>query len=336
MLKKDFRGEVWTNIDEEVLKMMVQINDEDVDGKVGEDSYTARATEYLQSFFDDEIAVLYTINGTAANIIALKALLGRYMAVICSAQAHINTYECGALEYNLGNKILYAPTPDAKLTTEIIDKLLFEEESHKYYPGVIAITQPTELGTLYTLDEIKTLATYAHEKGMKLFIDGARLGSALATLGVTIREMIVDTGVDAFTVGGTKAGAMFGEAVVFTQKEMLVAGDYILKQSLQHLDKSKFLGAQMLRLFTDELWIKNFTHANAMAKLLETELGKKGIKPYFPVQSNMIFCVIEPQILNKIRAEFDLKYWFKDKKVVRIATTHATTKEAVMRLIELI
>ena len=333
MANKTFRGEVWNNIDEKVLSEIVRINSEDVDGKVGQDKYTALATKYLQSFFESEIAVLYTINGTAANIIALKALLDRYGAVICAEQAHINTYECGALEYNLGNKIITVPSFDAKITPEAIEKTLYEHKSHSYCPQVIAITQPTELGTLYTVDELKALSAYAHEKGMNLFIDGARLGSALASLGISIREMIAETGVDAFTVGGTKAGAMFGEAVVFTDKGSLRAGDYILKQSLQHFDKSKFLGIQMLTLFEDDRWIKNFDHANKMAKLLEIGLKEKGIMPYFPVESNMVFCTVEADVLKNMNESFDLKYWYEDKKVVRIATTFSTSEEDVRGLL---
>ena len=335
MLNTGFRGEVWNNIDDKVLSDIVKINSEPVDGKVGQDSYTKKATAYLQSFFSREIAVSYTINGTAANIIALKSMLDRFGAVICAEQAHINTYECGALEYNLGNKILALPTEDAKITPEMIDKLLISHKSHGYYPQVIAITQPTELGTLYTLDQLRALAVYAHKKGMKLFVDGARLGSALAALKCTLREMMEETGVDVFTVGGTKAGAMFGEAVVFTDKNTLSAGDYMLKQSLQHFDKSKFLGVQMLSLFEDDRWIKNFDHANKMAKLLEERLTQKGIEIYFPVESNMVFCVIEKDVLEKVREVFDLKYWFEDKKVVRIATTFATTEQDVLKLAEL-
>lgn len=336
MLNRSFRGEVWNNVDSQVLEELVRINDEQVDGKVGQDKYTAKATEYLQSFFDTEISVLYTINGTAANIIALKALLDRAGSVICAEQAHINTYECGALEYNLGNKILTIPTDNAKITTEMIDRLLFEHKSHQYCPQVIAITQPTELGAVYTIDELKVLVEYAHSKGMKLFVDGARLGSALAHLNCTLREMMEETGVDVFTVGGTKAGAMFGEAVVFTNKSAHFAGDYILKQSLQHFDKSKFLGSQMLTLFQNNRWIKNFEHANKMAKLLEEQLGRKGINPYFPVESNVMFCKIEESILERMRTVYDIRYWFEDKKVVRITTTFSTTEEDVLRLANLI
>lgn len=332
MKNKTFRGEVWNNIDPKVLEKIVKVNTEDVDGKVGNDRYTKQATEYLQSFFEKEIAVLYTINGTAANIVALKALLDRFGAVICTENAHINTYECGALEYNLGNKILTAPSLDAKLTPRMIDDVLIEHKSHQYIPQVIAITQPTEMGLVYTIDEIKTLATYAHSRNMKLFIDGARLGAALASLNVSLREMMEQTGVDVFTVGGTKAGAMFGEAVVFTNKADLSAGDYILKQSLQHFDKSKFLGAQMLALFENDRWIQNFKHANKMAKLLEDELVRKGIKIAFPVESNVLFCILDEDALSKIGEVYDLKYWYEDKKIVRIATTFATTKEDIIKL----
>ena len=332
-MNKAFRGEVWNNIDKQVLTEIVRINDEDVDGKVGQDKYTAQATAYLQSFFDKEISVLYTINGTAANIIALKALLDRFGSVICAEQAHINTYECGALEFNLGNKILTVPTTDAKITPLMIDKMLYDHRGHGYCPQVIALTQPTELGTLYTLDELKAIVAYGHSKGMKIFVDGARLGSALASLECTLREMMAETGVDVFTVGGTKAGAMFGEAVVFLDKNTLRAGDYILKQSLQHFDKSKFLGIQMLTLFENDRWVKNFDHANKMAKLLEDQLREKGIKAYFPVQSNMVFCIIEEPILRQMKKSFDLKYWIEDKKLVRIATTFSTTKDDIIKLI---
>ena len=335
-MNKAFRGEVWNNVDEAVLEALVRINAESVDGKVGHDGYTARATAYLQSFFTKEIAVLYTINGTAANVVALKAMLDRYGAVVCAEQAHINTYECGALEYNLGNKILSVPTADAKLTVDAIEACLASHAPHGYKPQVLAITQPTELGTLYSIEELKRLVSYAHGKGMRVFIDGARIGAALASLRVTLREMIEDTGVDVFTVGGTKAGAMFGEAVVFTDATSLKEGDYILKQSLQHFDKSKFLGAQMLALFEGDRWVKNFDHANRMAKLFERELTKKGILIYFPVESNAVFCVMEREVLDRIRTEYDLKYWFEDRHVVRIVTTFATKEEDVLRLASLI
>ena len=146
--------------------------------------------------------------------------------------------------------------------------------------------------------------------------------------------MMADTGVDVFTVGGTKAGAMFGEAVVFTEGSIPTASEYMLKQSMQHIDKSKFLGAQMLCLFENDRWVKNFAHANDMAKLLEARLLEKGIEIYFPVQSNMVFCVLDKEALAKANKVYDLKYWYPDKKVARIATTFATKAEDVLRLVD--
>lgn len=336
MQEKAFRGEVWNNIDPVVLERIVQINTEPVDGKVGQDSYTAKADRYLQSFFEQEIGVLYTINGTAANVVALKGMLDRFGSVVCAQQAHINTHECGAVEYNLGNKILPIPTADGKLTPIMVEEMLRQRAGEQYCPQVLAITQPTELGALYTVEEIRALAEYAHGKGMQLFIDGARLGAALAALGVSIREMLAETGVDVFTVGGTKAGAMFGEAVVFSHKAQLKQGDYILKQSMQHFDKSKFLGAQMLALFENDRWIRNFDHANKMAKRLGELLTEKGIPLYLPVESNMVFCVLEEEQLEKMCACYDLKYWFQEQKVVRIATTFATEEAEIMQLVNCI
>ena len=336
MLKKDFRGEVWTNVDKGLMELMLRINSEEVDGKVGEDSYTAAAVAELQKQFEREIAVLWTMNGTAANIIALKALLSRFGSVIAAEQSHIGLYECGALEYNLGAKLLTARTTDAKLTPALIEGVIAEHKSHAYIPEVIAITQPTEMGTLYTVSELKAITDYAHSRGIRVFVDGARLGSALATLGISLGEMIGKTGIDAFTVGGTKAGAMLGEGVVFTDKSMLNAGSYILKQSMQHIDKSKFLGAQMLYLLEDDRWIKNFDHANKMAKMIEEGLTARGIEPYFPVESNMVFCKMEPELLEKIRRVYDLKYWFEDKKVVRICATFDTEESAVRELLSLL
>lgn len=333
MAKKNFRGEVWNNVDDAVMAELLRINAEDVDGKVGHDSYTAMANEYLQSFFDNKISVLYTINGTAANIVALKALLHRFGSVVCAEQTHIDTHECGALEYNTGAKIITVPSSDAKIDPSSIEKALAARAGQQLHPEVIVITQPTELGTLYTLDQLSALADYAHKHGMKLFIDGARLGSALASLGVTLKEMIADTGVDAFTVGGTKAGAMFGEAVVFTNSDDLVEGEYLLKQSMQHFDKSKFLGAQMLTLFEDDRWIKNFAHANAMATLIAEGLTQRGIKLYLPVESNMVFCILDEDTLARMNCEFDLTYWYADRKVVRITTTFSTTVDDVEKLI---
>ena len=333
---RDFRGEVWTNVHPAVMDAVAKVNNDVIDGGVGEDGHSKHATALVQKYFKDEIYTTYAISGTAANIIALKCMLDSWSTVLCAEQAHINNYECGALEYNLGNKILAIKSDDGKLTPELLDKLILKHKKYKYIPKVVAITQPTEFGTLYSVEELKTLCDYAHNKGMYVFIDGARIANALSALSVTLTDMIEYPDVDAFTIGGTKAGAMFGEMVVLRRKEFANHLNYVQKQSMQHLDKSKFLGVQIEYLLESGLWLENAKKANAAAKLLEKKLVDKGIKIYYSVETNMVFCILTQDKLDKITKVFDLHYWDVFENVVRIATTYLTSEKVIDELVSLI
>lgn len=335
-MSKDFRGEIWANVDSRVMDAIVKANTEKVDGCVGNDSYSLKAIEYVQSFFKGKIYATYTINGTGANIIALKAMLDSYSAVICANETHINVYEAGAFEYTLGNKILSAESPDGKLTPTLIDKIIKDNKKYKYNPKVVVITQPTEFGTVYTPEELKVLCDHVHSLGMYLYIDGARIGTALASLNCTLTEIIEYPDVDAFTVGGTKSGAMFGEMVVFRREEFSRALPYLQKQSFQHFDKSKFIGVQFCALFENDLWIENARKANEGARLLEKEFAKKGVLPYYPVEANMFFGVFTKAQLDRMTEVFDLHYWNEDIGTVRIAATQFTDEKTVKLLTELI
>lgn len=336
MGSKSFNGEVWTNTHPQVLEAMVQINTQIVDGKVGNDRYTKNAHDLLQKFFTKKIYTMMTFNGTAANILALKSMLHSWSAVVCAGCTHINVYECGALEYMLGNKVLTAESPNGKLTPAMVEDLLEATKNYKYNPEVLVLTQPTELGVLYTCGELKALCDYAHGKGMYVYVDGARLAHATAALNTDLGTMLEQTGVDAFSFGGTKAGAMFGEIVVFLREEFGKQLAYSQKQSLQHMDKSKFLGAQMECLLQNDLWLKTAGHANAMAKLLEQKLAQKGIQPYYPVDTNMVFCRLTPEQFKKVTAVYDLHYWDESLGLVRFATTHETTPQEIENLMALI
>lgn len=333
---KSFRGEVWTNAHKDIMEELLRINNDVVDGKVGNDSYTKKATALMQKYFKDEIRVVYAINGTAANILALKSMLDRWASVICEEETHINTHESGALESMLGNKILAIKGQAGKLTPNLIKDYLYKTKKYKYLPKVIVLTQPTELGVLYTNEEIKAICDFAHEREMYVYIDGARLSNAIVALDTDVTKMMQDTGVDAFSFGGTKAGAMFGEMVVFRRKEHFVALDYLQKQALQHIDKSKFLGAQMRYLLETDLWQETAKYANDLAKYLESKLIEKGIKIFYPVQTNMVFCVVNKEQLAKINKVYDLSYWEEENGVVRIAITFATKKEEIEELVSLI
>lgn len=333
---KDFNGEVWTNTHPAVLQAMAAINEAAVDGKVGNDRFSRHAEQLLQQQFEGRIHTMMTFNGTAANILALKSMLHSWSAVICAQCTHINVYECGALEYMLGNKVLTAQSPDGKLTPALVEELLESTKNYKYHPEVLVITQPTELGVLYTCQELKTLCDYAHQKGMYVYLDGARLAHAVAALNTDLHTMIEGSGIDAFSFGGTKAGAMFGEMVVFLREEFGKNLAYSQKQSLQHMDKSKFLGVQMECLLQGDLWLQTAGHANAMARLLEQKLAEKGITPCYPVDTNMVFCTLTPAQYQRVTSVYDLHYWDEAAGLVRFATTHETTPAKVEKLASLL
>ena len=336
MTSKAFRGEVWTNTHPDIMAEMFRINEIDVDGKVGHDGFSLRATELMQRNFDEPVRVVYTANGTAANLVALKSMLNRWGSILCEEHTHINTYECGATESMLGNKILPIRGNMGKLCPEVIEEYLYSTRNYGYRPEVVVITQPTEFGVLYTNDEIRAICELAHKRGMYVYIDGARISNALAALGTGIKEMIEETDVDTFSFGGTKAGAMFGEMVVFRRSEHFEMLEYLQKQALQHLDKSKFLGVQLECLLKDELWRRTAEHANASAKRLEAGLIAKGIELYYPVDTNAVFCILSPEQVKSANARYDVGYWEEKKSLVRLMTTFATRQEDIDELLNLL
>ncbi len=336
MTSKAFRGEVWTNTHPDIISELVRVNSMDVDGKVGHDGFTSNATELMQKNFSEPIKVTYTSNGTAANIIALKSMLSRWGSVLCEEHTHINTYECGAMESMLGNKILPIKGEMGKLSPSILNDYLYKIKNYKYLPQVVVITQPTEFGVLYTNDEIKAICDFAHERNMYVYIDGARISNALAALNTDITEMIEKNDVDAFSFGGTKAGAMFGEMVIFRRKEHFVALEYLQKQALQHLDKSKFLGVQMEYILKTELWRKTAEYANSCAKYLEKGLSEKKVEIYYPVDTNAVFCILKDEQMKSVNAKYDLSYWDEEKKLVRLITTFATEQKDLDEILYLL
>ncbi|MBR6373528.1 MAG: aminotransferase class I/II-fold pyridoxal phosphate-dependent enzyme, partial [Victivallales bacterium] len=294
------------------------------------------AMELMQRQFSVPVEVSYALNGTGANILALKAILGHGDTVLCAEQTHINTYECGALEAAVGAKILSIESPDGKMTPALLDRLLLKHKKYKYHPKVLAVTQPTEFGTVYSIAALKELCAYAHSLGLLVFLDGARLGAAASALNASLQELIEETGVDIFTFGGTKAGAMFGEMIVSLHPENIRSIAYFQKQCLQHLEKSRFLGAQMEYILETGLWLANAARANEMARLLARRLEEKGVEIYYPVETNMVFCVMAPEQLARVTGTFDLHYWDEFTKVVRLATTCLTSEDEINSLSELV
>ena len=336
MKSQAFHGEVWINADEKVMEAVMRVNADPIDGGYGNDSSAKLATELMQAEFDSPIYTTFAINGTAANVMALKAMLERYSALICAEQTHVNTYEAGALEYNLGNKILTAKTTDGKLTPQIISDLLLATKKYKYLPRVIAMAQPTEYGTVYTPEEIKAICDFAHAHGMYVYVDGARIGNAVAALQTTLKKMLEDTDVDAFSFGGTKAGAMFGEMIVFRRPEFAQSLAYSQKQSLQHMSKSKFLSVQMAVILKEKLWLQIGQKSNEMARLLRDKIVAKGYEIYYKTETNMVFCVIPPEKMAILSEHYDMHYWDEFTHVVRLATTYKTTADELDALVAML
>jgi threonine aldolase len=252
-------------------------------------------------------------------------------AVLCAATAHINVDECGAPERFLGAKLMSVDTPDGKLSPALLQPFLLHlGNEHHNQPRVVSITQATELGTVYTAQEIRALADFAHENGLLLHMDGSRLGNAAASLGCELKHITADAGVDALSFGGTKNGLMFGEAVVFFRPELAADFPFIRKQGMQLCSKMRFIAAQFLALLEDDLWRENAANANAMARLLAEELsGAPGVRLTQSPQTNAVFAALAPQVIEALQRRFAFYVWDHGRSVVRFMTSFATTEAEV-------
>ena len=233
----------------------------------GADPWTAQAVGELQRLAGGDGEVYLVLNGSGANVLGLGLLLARHEAVICAESAHINTDECGAPERILGTKLLTVPAPDGKLTPELIaSRLAGRGDEHFAQPGVVAITQSTEVGTCYSLAELRKIREFCADNGLRVFLDGARLANAAASLGCTLAELAEHA--DVLSFGGTKNGAMGVEAVIVMRPENAANAPFLRKQHMQLSSKMRFLAAQFIALLEDDLWLSNAGHANAMAARL--------------------------------------------------------------------
>ena len=297
----------------------------------GDDPYTEDAIKSIKQVFGDHTEVFFVFIGTAANVLGLSAVTQPYNSIICAETSHIHTDECGAPEKFTGCKLLSVETNDGKLTVEKISKHVhgFGFEHHSQ-PRVISITQSTEMGTVYTAGEIKAICDYAHENNVIVHMDGARISNAAASLGVSFRELTTDTGIDVLSFGGTKNGMMYGEAVVFFNKNMAADFKYRRKQGMQLASKMRFIGAQFSAYLASDLWLKNASHANSMAqKLYESVKDIKGVKITQKVQANGVFAIIPPEIIPELQKEYFFYVWDELKSEVRWMTSFDTTEEDI-------
>lgn len=301
---QQFASDNYAGICPEALAAMVRANAGSATA-YGADDWTQKGTDAFRTLFGTACDVFFVFNGTAANSLALAALCQSYHSVICSSSAHVETDECGAPEFfSNGSKLLVAPTDDGKLTPEAVRKLATSRSDlHFPKPRVVTITQPTETGLVYTIDEIRGIADVCRELNLKLHMDGARFAHACATLDCSPADMTWTAGVDVLCFGGTKNGMAIGEAIIFFDPALSVDFDYRCKQAGQLASKMRFLSAPWVGLLESGAWLTNAKHANGCATLLAREIADlPDVTLMFPVQANAVFLQAPPAVLESLRA----------------------------------
>lgn len=297
----------------------------------GEDSHTARFSELVRLHFGEQAEAFPVFNGTGANVTALQACTPRWGSVICAASAHVNVDEGGAPEKTGGLKLWTVPTSDGKLTPELIDTHAWGfGDVHRAQPTVVTITQVTELGTLYTADEIRAICDHAHAKGLYVHLDGARLANAAAALGTTLRALTTDCGVDIVSFGGTKNGAIGAEAVIVLNPRLRDALPYLRKSMMQLASKMRFISAQLNALLTDDLWRRNAEQANRAALRLEGAASEiAGVVIARKTQANSVFALIPPDVAAALRDKYRFYTWDEQRGEVRWMCSWDTTDSDV-------
>ncbi|WP_029287210.1 low specificity L-threonine aldolase [Cellulomonas sp. HZM] len=325
---RDFASDNYAGAHPEVLAALVAANGGH-QVSYGADAYTARLQEVVAQHFGAAARAYPVFNGTGANVLALQAALPRWGAVVCTTNAHIHTDENAAPERVAGIKLLTVPTPDGKLTPELVatEAWGFGDE-HRAQPGVVSITQSTELGTLYTPDEIAALADQAHALGMRLHVDGARLANAAAALDLPLHAFTTDVGVDLLSFGGTKNGLVFGEAVVVLDPDAAPGIEFLRKLDMQLSSKMRFVSAQLVALYEGDLWLRSARHANAMAARLAAGLARvDALRVTQEVRVNGVFVEMPAQVATTLRETWHFYDW--SPGVVRLMCAFDTTEADV-------
>jgi threonine aldolase len=327
MSRRSFASDNNAGVHPEVIEAIRAANEGHVIA-YGDDPFTERAVELFKKHFGPDIAVYFVFGGTGANVLGLKAITKSHQAIVCAETAHVNVDECGAPENFTGCKLLTVSTPDGKLRVEQIKPLLHGiGVEHHVQPAVITISQATEMGTVYTKNELKTLADFAHDRGMLLHVDGARLSNAAVSLEASLKEITSDVGVDVLSFGGTKNGMMYGEAVVFFDPKLAADFKYIRKQGMQLSSKMRFIAAQFEAMLSGSLWRRGPEHANRMAQLLAGELAKlPQIKITQPVEANGVFAVIPSEHIPALQQKYFFYVWNEEISEVRLMASFDTTE----------
>jgi threonine aldolase len=335
--KRGFASDNNAGIHPDILKELIIANSGHVIG-YGSDVYTEQAIGLFKEQLGSSTETFFVFTGTAANVLSITAVTRSWNSVITSSSAHLEQDECGAPEKFTGGKVLTVDTSDGKIGPALIDKHMhgFDFEHHSQ-PKVISITQSTEMGTVYTVEEIKEIADFAHSNGLLLHMDGARIANAAVCLDLPFKSFTTDAGVDILSFGGTKNGMMFGEAICFLRPGLSTDFKYIRKQGMQLASKMRFISAQYIAYFRDDLWKKCAAHSNNMAKIFAEKLEKvSGVKITQPVQSNGLFVIMQSEVAEKMRSHYFFYPWNEKISEYRLMTSWDTTEEDIDGFISLL
>jgi threonine aldolase len=327
---RSFASDNNSSVHAEILNAVVQSNKNHAVG-YGDDAWTKQAEDVIKQAFNTNCDVFFVMNGTGANSVALQAVTRSFDCIIATQTAHICVDECGAPTKMSGCRIMEVQSPDGKITPELIQtRLVGQGVAHHSQPRVVYISQVTELGTVYTLDEVRAIADLLHQNNMYLHMDGARLANACAYLGCSLKEATVDVGVDILSFGGTKNGMMMGEAIISFDPKLSENLAYYRKQSAQLASKMRYLSAQFIPYIEQNIWINNAKLANQQAlKLAEILKQYPGVSFTQKVESNALFLTLDRKIVDQLLQKYYFYFWNEANSEIRLVTSWDTTDKDI-------
>ncbi len=328
--RRGFASDNNAGVHPQIMDELEKIGEGHVPG-YGSDRYTEKAISLFRDQMGDKTEVYFVFTGTAANVLGLSSIARSWNSVVTASTAHIEEDECGAPEKFIGCKVLTVDTTNGKINPGMIEKHMYGFDfEHHSQPKVISITQSSEMGTVYSLDEIRELAAFAHSRRMYLHMDGARIANAAVSLGLPFRTFTTDAGVDVLSFGGTKNGMMYGEAICFLRPGISADFKFIRKQGMQLASKMRYISGQYLAYFRDDLWKECAAHSNSMARLLAEKIGSVGnIRITQPVQSNGVFVILPENVAGELRQTFFFYPWNEAISEYRLMASWDTTPEDV-------